>query len=69
MTWYAQVNDLVGGWIVANKDLPLAEIDTRPEEYGGTMPDAYVIAECMCEPDARRIALLLNEEEADGDPR
>ena len=59
MIWTAQINDLVGGFIVTNLERPLSGHDHRPEaadeDYG------YVIADCMDRPDATTIARLLNE--------
>lgn len=52
--WTAQVNDLVGGWIVTTYPHPLSE-HVRDAEWVGT-----VIAECPVEADARLIADLLN---------
>lgn len=53
--WYANVNDLVGGFIVANVDESLGNIEVRP--------GVQVIAECNTEEDAMRIAGLLNYSE------
>lgn len=53
--WYAVINDLVGGWCVANVDLPLSAIRPRTGER--------VIGDFMTEDDARRVARLLNQEE------
>lgn len=63
MTWYVNVNDLIGGWIVANVNLPLGDIDCRPPERGGTMPDVRIIADCNSREDALRIAYLLNDDD------
>lgn len=55
--WSAQVNDLVGGFIVTTYPYPAADHDfSYPPKSG------YIIAECITEADARRIAQLLNEE-------
>lgn len=58
LTWSAQINDLVGGWIVTDHPHPLSEHDHRPN--GDHFQCGYVVAECMVEMDAKRIAALLN---------
>lgn len=55
MTWFAQVDDLIGGWMVCNRDVPASQI--------GREDGDRVIGEFMSEEDARRVARLLNEEE------
>lgn len=51
--WCAIVNDLVGGWAVANDPLPMsASLDD---------PSVVVIADMMNEADARLVSRLLNE--------
>lgn len=57
--WTAQVNDLVGGWIVTNYPHPYSEHDNRPD--GDPYKFGYVIAECYARADAETIAGLLNE--------
>ena len=54
MTWYPIVNDLVGGWAVANNDIPMSQIDFRARE-------TIVIADMMNFEDADLIAQLLND--------
>jgi hypothetical protein len=61
--WYAQVNDLVGGWIVTDLNKPLSEHDFRPFNHRNEENYGYVIAECMNQTDAERIADLLNIDE------
>lgn len=55
MIWYAVVNDLIGGFAVSSVNKPLSQIDQTPPA------EAYVIADCMCESDARAIATALME--------
>lgn len=57
--WTAQVNDLVGGWIVTDYPHPLSEHDNRWD--GDTTKGGYIVAECWTERDACTIAMLLNE--------
>lgn len=58
-TWSAQVNDLVGGWVVTTYPHPLSEHDLR-REGGDATRRGYCIADCMTLADALRIADLLN---------
>lgn len=51
---YAVVNDLIGGWLLANRDVPAHALDTRK---GST---DYVFADFCSEEDAHLIALLCN---------
>ena len=52
--WTAQLNDLIGGWIVTTYPYPLSE------HFGGDpMKCGYVVAECITEEDAQKIADLL----------
>lgn len=60
--WYANVNDLVGGWIVANVDESMANINMDFDPETGVRK-AVVIAETSTEADALRIADLLNYSE------
>lgn len=57
--WSAQVNDLVGGWIVTTYPYPASDHVFNDID---SLKHGYIIAECMMEEDARRIAQLLNEE-------
>ncbi len=59
--WSAQVNDLVGGWIVTDYPHPLSEHDTRLE--GDPRRRGKVIADCVTHGDAVRIARLLNDDD------
>lgn len=56
--WSAQVNDLIGGWVVTDYPHPLS----AHEEPGPGK--VHVIAECTTEHDAKYVALLLNAHEA-----
>lgn len=58
--WYVQPNDIIGGWIVTNLNLPYSAYDYRPD--GDESRRAYVIAECHTKGDAQAIARLLNIE-------
>lgn len=58
MTWTAQKNDLVGGWIVTTYPHPYSQHDTR--KYGDLTKRGKVIAEFCTEEDAQLIAGLLN---------
>lgn len=57
--WTSQINDLVGGYIVTTYPYPISD-----HVFNGidSLKHGYVIADCMTEEDARRIAQLLNEE-------
>ena len=57
--WTAQIDDLVGGWIVTTYPHPLSAHDTRPD--GDPAKRGEIIAECHSEDDAELIARLLNE--------
>jgi hypothetical protein len=57
VTYSAQVNDLVGGWIVTDYPHPLSEHDNRP---GGDQPFGTIVAECSTEFAAKLISHLLN---------
>lgn len=57
--WSAQVNDLIGGWIVTDRAIPMSQHDFNKEGFDPSKR-GYVIAECMTETDARLIANLLN---------
>jgi hypothetical protein len=52
--WYAQVDDLIGGWMIATVDKPASQISNRRED--GEM----VVGEYLREEDARLIAKLRN---------
>lgn len=56
--WTAQVNDLVGGWIVTTYPHPLSEHDTRPD--GDPTKRGMIAAECPTEVMAGRLAGFLN---------
>lgn len=56
--WTAQVNDLIGGWVVTTYPHPLSEHDHREE--GDRLKCGYVVADCMTEADAVQIAAALN---------
>jgi len=56
--WTAQVNDLIGGWVVTSYPHPISEHDFR--KYGDPEKRGYIIAECMTKYDAQLIADLLN---------
>lgn len=57
--WYTQVDDTVGGYIVADKDLPTSAHDYRPK--GDPTHRVYVVAKCHSAVDAQVIRDLLNE--------
>lgn len=52
--WTAEVNDLIGGYIVTNCKKPASQVDITPES------EDYVIADCPMEQDAIIIASCLN---------
>lgn len=56
--WSAQLNDLVGGWIVTTYPRSYADHDFRPG--GNPLQCGYIVAECMTEEDATEIAWHLN---------
>lgn len=56
--WSAQVNDLVGGWIVTSHPHPLSEHDLRPD--GDSTKRGVIAAECSIKAYAILIAKLLN---------
>ncbi len=60
--WTVQLNDLVGGWVVTDYPQSLADHPRTPS--GGGLARGRVIADCVTEADAQRIAHLLNEDEA-----
>jgi len=57
-TWYAQPNDLIGGWAVMNRDHSPGQLDRAAD------PDAREVCTFMSEADARRIAELHNADVA-----
>lgn len=57
--WYADVNDLIGGYFVGNKQAPLSQYNMSPEACD------YMICETIGMQDAQRIASLLNLLEED----
>lgn len=58
-SWSAQVNDLIGGWIVTDYAAPHSAHDFNKD--GDLTKRGYIVAECMTEKDASTIAKLLNE--------
>ncbi len=62
--WTAQINDLIGGWVVTDYPHPLSEHDFRLD--GDTTKCSTDIIECRSLARANQIARLLNEDEARG---
>ncbi len=60
--WTAQVNDIIGGWIVTRYPRRLSEHPYFSSRSPQRKNDV-VIAECMTEADAQRIADALNKAE------
>lgn len=56
--WTAQVDDLVGGWIVTTYPYPASEHDHTLD--GDPLKCGYIIAQCMTAEDAVAIAHQLN---------
>lgn len=54
ISWYAVVNDLVGGWSIATVDLPLSKINAQ------TFTRHNVVADFICEKTTRYVAALHN---------
>lgn len=50
MTWYANKNDLIGGWVVASKRAPLSQLDPELDQViaeTGSYQDALAIADIL----------------------
>jgi hypothetical protein len=54
MTWYANVNDLIGGWYISDRDQPASQVNTMED------CPPYVLADFMDEADAKALVDVLN---------
>lgn len=64
MTWFAVPDDLVGGWAVADRQVPCSELDTRGIDPDTARPwpkrDVVICDGCKSQEDARWIVTCLH---------